>query len=174
MKTYNLLLLDRDGTLTYEEKHYHRDLQALRGYPYAGPLLRELAGKGLVLAVVTNQSGVGRGYWTLAEVEAAHGRLCREWGVAPRFYICPHAPDDGCTCRKPRPDLIEQALADHRVGAQEALMIGDSLADYGAARAAGTDFALVLTGRGSLTMGQLAEPPTLILDTIADMRLTFG
>ncbi len=171
MKRYRLLLFDRDGALTYENRQYHRDLSALPAYPFAGSLLRDLDKSGYPLAVVTNQSGIARGYWSLEEVQAAHDRLCREWGVVPRFYICPHHPDDGCQCRKPAPGLLHQALEDAGIKPESGLMIGDSLVDHGAARSAGVDFALVLTGRGRATLQQLPEPPIMVLDSVAGLRV---
>jgi len=170
VKLYRLLLFDRDGTLTYEEKSYHRDLSALRSYPFTGVILRDLNKAGHSLAVVSNQSGIARGYWNMDEVHALHERFCREWEISPRYYICPHHPDDGCQCRKPEPGLLQQALSEHKVQSEASLTIGDSLADYGAAQRAGTAFALVLTGRGRATRDQLPEPPAMVLDTVASLR----
>lgn len=170
MKPFRLLLFDRDGTLSYENQPRHRDLSALPAYPFAGPVLKDLHSAGYLLVVVTNQSGIARGYWSREEVEATHERFCREWGVAPGLYICPHHPDDHCRCRKPEPNLLQQALADYGVVAESCLMIGDSLSDYGAARKAGVDFSLVLTGRGRGTRCQLPHPPLMVLDTVADLR----
>jgi len=170
MTRYRLLIFDRDGTLTYENRRYHRDLSGLSPYPFTGPVFKELYAAGCQLAVVTNQSGIARGYWRLEEVRAVHDRFCKEWSVTPRFYICPHLPDDGCRCRKPQPGLIQQALSDSGIEPGASLMVGDSLSDYGAARAAGVAFALVLTGRGRFTRDQLPAPSAMVLDTVADLR----
>ena len=170
MKPCRLLLFDRDGTLTYENERRHRDLAALPPYPFSVPVLWVLHAAGHHLAVVTNQSGIARGYWSLAEVQAVHERFCREWEVAPGLYICPHQPDDGCLCRKPQPALLQQAMADYKVQPADSLMIGDSLADYGAAHGAGAAFALVLTGRGRVTREQLPGSPAMVLDTMAGLR----
>ncbi len=170
MRPYRLLLFDRDGTLTYEERICHRDLSALPPYPFTGATLKDLHSEGYPLAVVTNQSGIARGYWSMEELQALHERFCREWGVTPRFYICPHHPDDGCRCRKPEPGLLQQAMSEHKVSPEACLVIGDSLTDYGAAQRAGTAFALVLTGRGRATRDQLPEPPAMVLDTVAGLR----
>ena len=171
MKDVQLLLFDRDGTLTYEQMGHHPVLAELAAYPFAGPLLREQHAAGRDLAVVTNQSGVARGYWPLSEVEAAHQRFCAEWVVTPAFYICPHGPDDACPCRKPRPGLLRQALDEHGVLAAHCLMIGDALSDAGAAAAVGVPFALVLTGRGRTTRPRLSSPPALVLDTVAELAV---
>ena len=174
MSPRRLLMFDRDGTLTYEQQGHHPDLAALSPYPFAGPLLRDLDAAGYQLAVVTNQSGVARGLWTLEDVDAVHQRFSQAWGVAPRFYICHHAPDDGCNCRKPEPGLLRQAMATVGALAGGALLIGDSLADAGAAQQAGVEFVLVLTGRGRATLEELSLPPALVLDTVAGLRAHLG
>ena len=165
MTRYQLIIFDRDGTLCYEHMHYHRDLSKLRPYPFTGSLLAELQTAGYRLAVATNQSGIGRGFWTLEAVTALHDRFTREWGISPAFYLCPHTPDDHCSCRKPQPDLLIRALEDCQIPPEQALMIGDSQADFGAARAAGVDFALVLTGRGRQTQEQLPDRSCIVLNT---------
>ncbi|MFB0515611.1 MAG: D-glycero-alpha-D-manno-heptose-1,7-bisphosphate 7-phosphatase [Candidatus Neomarinimicrobiota bacterium] len=170
MRRFRLLLFDRDGTLTYENRRYHRDLLTLPSYPFAGPTLQDLAAAGYHLAVVTNQSGIAHGYWPLEAVQALHERFCREWGVTLPFYICPHHPDEGCQCRKPGASLLQQAMTDCGIEPGSSLMIGDSMSDYGAAQAAGVGFALVLTGRGRVTDRQLPTPPAMVLDTIAGLR----
>ena len=167
-------MFDRDGTLNYEQQGHHPDLAGLTPYPFAGPLLRDLDAAGYSLAVVTNQSGVARGLWSLEEVDAIHERFSREWGVAPSFFICPHAPADGCSCRKPEPGLLLRAMAAAGASAGGAMLIGDSLADLAAADQAGVEFALVLTGRGRATRAQLPSPPALVLDTVAGLRAYLG
>ncbi|UCH62450.1 MAG: HAD-IIIA family hydrolase [Fidelibacterota bacterium] len=170
MSSYQLLLFDRDGTLTYEQRSFHRDLSALPAYPFTGVTLKQLDESGCRLGIATNQSGIARGYWSMKEVDVLHERFCREWDVTPRFYLCPHHPDDGCRCRKPESELLQRAMSDCGVQAKACLMIGDSLADYGAAQSAGVAFALVLTGRGRATRDQLPEPPAMILDNIAGLN----
>ncbi len=170
---YHLILFDRDGTLNYEEQSYHRDLSVLRPYPFSGPTLRALAAAGHRLALATNQSGIARGFWSLDEVDRLHRRFFQEWGVEAEVYLCPHSPADGCSCRKPLPGLVLQALADHQCPPATALMVGDSLADAGAAERAGVDFALVLTGRGRSTRDRLSRPPAMLLDTVADLTRNF-
>ncbi|MEE9466418.1 MAG: HAD-IIIA family hydrolase, partial [Candidatus Neomarinimicrobiota bacterium] len=99
MKRYRLIIFDRDGTLNYEEQDYHRDLTALRPYPFTGKTLRALKTAGHLMALATNQSGISRGLWSRAEVDQLHGRFFAEWGLDLPVYMCPHMPDDGCTCR---------------------------------------------------------------------------
>ena len=164
-----MVIFDRDGTLTYEAADYHRDLTRVRSYPFAGPLLQRLQEQGYRLAVATNQSGIGRGFWTRDEVDRLHSRLAQAWGVPLSWHLCPHHPDDHCPCRKPLPALLQEALDRAGLPAAEALMVGDSPADAGAAAAAGVEFALVLTGKGRQTRSQLG-PDVLVLETVADLE----
>jgi D-glycero-D-manno-heptose 1,7-bisphosphate phosphatase len=166
---YQLIIFDRDGTLCYEHMHHRRDLSRLRPYPFVGSLLKDLQDDGYRLAVATNQSGIGHAFLTLEAVTAVHERFTREWGISPAVYICPHVPDDHCSCRKPQPGLLNRALEDHQVPPEKALMIGDSLTDYHAARAAGVDFALVQTGKGRQTQERLGDDPCLVFDTASDL-----
>ncbi len=121
-------------------------------------------------AVVTNQSGIGRGYWSQADVEKLHLRLSREWMVEMPFYICSHLPDAGCECRKPGSQLLQQALDRGKVAAEDCIMVGDSPTDFDAAKGLGLDFALVLTGRGRDTLKETAVIPDYVLNSISDLR----
>ena len=170
MTARRMVIFDRDGTLTYEAADYHRDLSRVRSYPFAGPLLKRLEDQGCLLAVATNQSGIGRGFWTRAEVDRLHSRLGQEWEVPLSWHLCPHHPDDHCPCRKPLPALVQEALDKAGLQAAEALMVGDSPADAQAAAAAGVEFALVLTGKGRQTRSQLG-PGIPILETVADLEV---
>lgn len=105
-------MLDRDGTLITDE-NYLSDPDKVRLLPGAAAGLRLLADAGFRFIVATNQSGVGRGYFTEAEADAVNIRLAeilaREAVRIEGFYCCPHAPEDGCSCRKPKPGLVRKA-----------------------------------------------------------------
>jgi histidinol-phosphate phosphatase family protein len=139
-----LVLLDRDGTLV-EDVPYNGDPEQVRPLPGVREALDRLRGEGVRLAVVSNQSGVGRGLLTAEQVEAVNERLMTLLGPFEAVYVCPHAPDDGCECRKPAPGLIKQALAETGVAPDRTLMVGDIGADLGAAEAAGVSGVLVPT-----------------------------
>jgi rfaE bifunctional protein nucleotidyltransferase chain/domain len=134
------VLLDRDGTLI-EDAGYPRDPAQVRLLPGAAEALRALQQAGLALAVVSNQSGVGRGFVRPDEALAVHRRFIEALAaggvVLDGAYYCPHAPEEGCACRKPSPGLLLRALAD--LGAAPALsfMVGDRPSDAEAARRAG-------------------------------------
>ena len=169
MSRFRLLLFDRDGTLTFENKDYHTDLSRLRPYPFVKSTLDTLKEQGYMMGVVTNQSGIGRGLWTAAEVEEAHLELNRAWNVNLQYYICPHHPDEGCDCRKPKPMLIQKAMDDFGVAAAETLMIGDRTTDLDSAKNAGVSAAWVLTGRGrAIARGKIGEP-NFIINNVAEL-----
>lgn len=145
-------LLDRDGTLIVE-KDYLADPDGVELEAGAAAALRTLAKLGLVLVVVSNQSGIGRGYFTRARADAVNARvdelLSAEGVEIAGWYLCPHAPDEACCCRKPLPGLAHAAAAELGLDLQRSFVIGDKPADVGLARAVGATGLLVLTGHGA-------------------------
>lgn len=146
------VLIDRDGTINVE-KHYLSDPDQLELYPGIGPALKRLQDAGFGLAVLTNQSGVARGYFDLDRLAQIHDRLrallAAEGVTVDGIYICPHGPDDDCTCRKPLPGMVEQAVAEHGFDPAQACMIGDKEVDVELGRAVGATTFLVRTGHGA-------------------------
>jgi D-glycero-D-manno-heptose 1,7-bisphosphate phosphatase len=146
------ILLDRDGTLNVE-KHYLSDPDQLELYPGTAAALKRLRALGYGLAVLTNQSGIGRGYFGLDTVEKVHQRLrellAAEGASVDGIYICPHGPDEACDCRKPLPGLARQAMAQFGFDPKQAVMIGDKAADIGVGKAIGAKTILVRTGWGA-------------------------
>jgi len=146
------VLIDRDGTINVE-KHYLSDPDQLELYPGIGPALKRLQDAGFGLAVITNQSGVARGYFDLARLEQIHDRLrallAAEGVTVDGIYICPHGPDDDCTCRKPLPGMVDQAVAEHGFDPAQAFMIGDKEVDVELGHAVGATTFLVRTGHGA-------------------------
>jgi D-glycero-D-manno-heptose 1,7-bisphosphate phosphatase len=150
--TRRLVLLDRDGTINVERNYVCRveDLELL---PNAAAGVRRLNELGLAVVVVTNQSAIGRGLLTpggLGEIHARlTGLLAAEGARLDGIYICPHAPAEGCRCRKPGLELVERAAADFGADLSRSFFIGDKRADVEAGRAAGAASILVRTGYGS-------------------------
>lgn len=145
------VLIDRDGTLNVE-KHYLSDPDQLELIPGAGAALKRLQQAGFGIAVLTNQSGIARGYFDLARLEQIHDRLrallAAEGVTLDGIYLCPHGPDDDCTCRKPLPGMVEQAVAAHGFDPARGYMIGDKEVDVALGRAVGATTFLVRTGHG--------------------------
>lgn len=146
------VLIDRDGTLIVE-KNYLSDPGQIELIPGSGEALARLRGEGWGLCVLTNQSGIARGYFDMTQLESIHRRLEQmlvERGVTlDGIYVCPHAPQDGCKCRKPLPGLFHQAMAAHGFTPDQAWVIGDKPADIGMGHAAGARSILVRTGYGA-------------------------
>ena len=145
------ILLDRDGTVIVE-KSYLADPAGVELAPGAGAGLRRLAAAGFTLVVVSNQSGIARGFMTDADVAAVNARtaeLLRAEGVEiAGWYHCPHGPEASCACRKPAPGLAHQAARDLGLDLRRSVVIGDKPSDIGLGDAVGAGGVLVLTGHG--------------------------
>ena len=135
-----LALIDRDGTIIVD-KVYLSDPDGIEFAPGAIEGLRLLRDAGFALVLITNQSGIARGYFDAATLERIHDRLqsmLLEEGLRlEAIYFCPHGPDDGCDCRKPAPGMVTKAMRDFGFRPDEVVVIGDSDGDMGAAAAAG-------------------------------------
>ncbi|NCO52486.1 MAG: HAD family hydrolase [Deltaproteobacteria bacterium] len=164
------IFLDRDGTLN-REKNYLIDPADFTFIPGVPQALKRLQDAGFLLVVVTNQSGVARGYYPLAAVENLHRYLQTQLaslGVQiSAFYVCPHyvggqAPYNlNCSCRKPRPGLLLQAAAELKLDLGRSFMIGDKLSDVQAGQAAGCRSLLVRSGH--------PLPPDAPFEVLADL-----
>lgn len=145
------ILLDRDGTIIFD-KHYLSDPDEVELLPGAVEGLQHMVRMGFKLAVLTNQSGVGRGYYTHDDVAACNGRMVemlKPHGVEfEGIFYCPHTPDEECDCRKPAPGLMKQAVEAHGFDPRDAYMVGDKEADMGVGRNTGATTILVRTGKG--------------------------
>jgi D-glycero-D-manno-heptose 1,7-bisphosphate phosphatase len=134
------VFLDRDGTII-ADPGYINDPNAVRLLAGAAAGLRALQLAGFRLIVVSNQSGIGRGLITQAEADAVHERFTqelREHGVQlAGAYYCPHAPTDGCACRKPQPGMLLQASTDLGIDLRASFMIGNAATDAAAGKAVG-------------------------------------
>jgi histidinol-phosphate phosphatase family protein len=138
------VLLDRDGTLCIDVP-YNGDPERVVPVPGAAAALQRLRDAGLRTAVISNQSGIGRGLHTRTQVDAVNARLDELIGPLGPVLICPHAPDAACRCRKPAPGLVLDAADALGVATADCVLIGDIAADLGAANAAGAASVLVPT-----------------------------
>jgi D-glycero-D-manno-heptose 1,7-bisphosphate phosphatase len=168
------ILLDRDGTLNVE-RDYLSDpdkLELIPGVPAALKRLRQL---GFGLVVVSNQSGVGRGYFGLDAVARVQERLrevlAAEGASVDAFYVCPHAPGEACDCRKPLTGMVERAVADWGFDPSQGYVIGDKAADVELGRAVGAKSILVRTGWGKdAERDGIATPDAVVDDLPAAVR----
>lgn len=162
----SLVILDRDGVINRDADDYIRstaDWQPISGSIEA---ISALSRGGYRVAVATNQSGLGRGYFGREELEAIHDLLRRQvedlGGEIAGIFYCPHLPGDGCQCRKPRTGLLSAIERELGECARGAWFIGDSLRDLQAAQAFGCRAILVETGKGRETRKILkSNPPGL-------------
>jgi len=162
------VLFDRDGTLVVDEPH-NGDPTLVVPMPTAHAAVELLRRSGLPLGVVSNQSGIGRGIVTREQVDAVNARLDELLGPFDVWCVCPHAPADGCDCRKPAPGLILAAAERLGVEPGHCVVIGDIGADVGAARAAGAMSILVPT---SVTLPEEVDAaPRRALDLLAAAEL---
>lgn len=169
------VFLDRDGTINEEKNYLHRieDFTFIPGVPEA---IRRLKEAGYKVIVVTNQSGVARGYFSRADVDRLHEHIQRELAkietAVDAFYLCPHHPEKGqgefkvdCDCRKGKPGMLLQAAAEHGIDLTASWMVGDKRADLEAGRAAGCRSLLVRSGYGA---GELAKGAGELAEAVVD------
>ncbi|OOG63082.1 HAD family hydrolase [Sinorhizobium sp. A49] len=145
------IFLDRDGTVIVDKDYLSSPLQVELEVG-AAEGLSLLVAAGYRLIGVTNQSGVGRGYFTMGDVDACNRRvdeLLAEHGVSlGGWFVCPHAPNEACACRKPRPGLLDQAMSVQKVDLGESYVIGDKDSDVLLGESRGMRGVLVLSGSG--------------------------
>lgn len=192
------IFLDKDGTLT-PDVPYNANPELVTLFPEAGESLAAWKRAGYKLIVVSNQSGVARGYFEAPELDGINRKiqeLLQPYDVQiDAFYYCTHGPKDGCDCRKPQPGMIEQAARDHNIDVQQSWLIGDILHDVEAGKRAGCRSILVNNGnetewdqsderRPDARVHNLAEASAVILgkttketeveDTIHDILAEFS
>ncbi|MBK8574752.1 MAG: D-glycero-beta-D-manno-heptose 1,7-bisphosphate 7-phosphatase [Elusimicrobia bacterium] len=167
------VFLDRDGTLNVEKDYVYR-YEDWEWVPGAVEGMRKLRGLGFRLVVVSNQSGIARGYFGISDVRALHDQVARDLldkGIeVAGFYFCPHGPGEGCDCRKPRPGLILQAEKDLKIDLAHSYMVGDKRIDVQAAQAAGVHPILVGTGYGEKERATLPKGVPFVPDLVAAAR----
>mgnify|MGYP002344231734 CR=1 FL=1 len=164
------VVLDRDGTINVE-REYLSDPARVELLPGAIEGLRHFHALGLGLVVITNQAGVGRGFFDLDRLDQIHTRLSEllkvEGVVLDGIYFCPHHPDDGCTCRKPQPELLLRAARDHDFIPAESFVIGDKLVDINLGKNVNATTLLVRTGYGD---GVSKQQPAIWDYVVDDLR----
>ena len=164
------VFLDRDGTIM-EDSNYVGDVKRVVLIPGTVAALKRLRDAGYKLFIITNQSGVGRGYFTREAVEQIHAHLDEQFGKSgvqfDGYYVCPHHPEDNCDCRKPKPKFLLEAARTHGLDLARCFMIGDRASDIGAGLNAGTRTILVLTGVGRETLAKNETKPDHVAGDIA-------
>ncbi|WP_010472573.1 MULTISPECIES: D-glycero-alpha-D-manno-heptose-1,7-bisphosphate 7-phosphatase [Streptomyces] len=166
------VLFDRDDTLIVDVP-YNGDPRRVRLMPGAREAVRLLRAHGVAVGVVSNQSGIGRGLLTEAQVREVNARVDALLGGPLDVWAhCPHAPGDGCACRKPAPGLVLEAARRLGVPAGRCVVVGDIGADVEAARAAGARGVLVPTAR--TLPAEVASAPHVCRDLLGAVRHVLG
>ena len=166
-----IIFLDRDGTLI-EEVDFLSTVEETKPFEFTLEALSLLRDAGFEFVVTTNQSGIARGYFDEAAVNAIHNRIqdiLRETGLEiESFQYCPHFPDAGCACRKPAIGMIERACGASDVDFENSWVIGDKKLDVKMGFNAGTKTALVLTGYGKSHLPELERNPDVVAENLLD------
>lgn len=168
----HFVLLDRDGTVIVE-RNYLSDYRLVELLPGAAVGLRQIEDMGLGCLIITNQSGIGRGYFGVEELDLVHRRmlelLAGEGISVDGIFYCPHNPDQqGCSCRKPRIGLIEQAVARFGFDPSQCFVIGDKPCDIEMGRRVQAKTLLVRTGYGAQMEAERITAPDWIVDDLAE------
>lgn len=149
-ESWPAIFLDRDGTLM-RDVDYCGDPAEVEVFPEATSALRRLKERGYTLVIVTNQSGIGRGYFTEAQYRAVEAEFLRQLGpgLIDASYHCPDLPSVHSLRRKPGPGMIFEAQREHRLDLRRSFLVGDKASDIGCGRNAGVRTILVQTGYGA-------------------------
>lgn len=140
------VFIDRDGTINVDV-HYLNDPDRFEMYPDVGEGVKKLKENKFKIIVITNQSGIARGYFTEEQLSKIHERMKQEFQkfdvVLDGIYYCPHHPYDNCNCRKPNIGLFEEAVKEHNIGVKTSYMLGDKILDIGAGKKIGVRTVLI-------------------------------
>ena len=155
-----VVFLDRDGVITQDPPHFAHRIDQLDLIPKSAEAIRLLNENGFKVVVVSNQSGVARGYYREGDIEifnhAMGDKLKKKGAFIDAIYYCPHHPEAkieayriDCDCRKPKPGMLKQAEKDLNLDLKRSFLVGDKMSDIEAGYRAGCKTILVLTGHGS-------------------------
>lgn len=153
---YDLILLDRDGVINFDNEGYISHPDRWQTIPGSLEAITRLNQAGMKVVIVSNQSGLGRGLFTETQLHAVHQKmqdeLAKLGGHIDAILYCPHHPNENCHCRKPKTHLLNLAQEKFHVAADKMIVIGDSECDLLLGKNFGCDTQLVLTGHGKLTL----------------------
>lgn len=158
-----LVILDRDGVINYDSDDYIKSPAEWLPIPGSLEAIAKLKHAGYTIAIASNQSGLARGYFTKQTLDAIHQKMQNALKTLDAqidaIFYCPHGPNDGCDCRKPKPGLLLQIAEHFHVSLQNIPFIGDSLRDIQAAQAAGCQAIFVASGKSIADKKQLTGIP---------------
>jgi D-glycero-D-manno-heptose 1,7-bisphosphate phosphatase len=165
--TVKLIVLDRDGVINYDSPDYIKSPDEWQPIPGSLEAIARLNKAGYTVVVASNQSGIARGLFDYATLHAIHDKLNNHLsaigGRIDFFAVCPHGPNDNCSCRKPRPGLLLQVSQRFNCPLQDVPVVGDSIRDIKSAIAVGAKPILVLTGNGEKTKDQIKPEHNVVI-----------
>jgi D-glycero-D-manno-heptose 1,7-bisphosphate phosphatase len=165
-----LIILDRDGVINFGSAQFIKSPEEWKPIPGSLEAIARLTREGWRVVVATNQSGLARGLFEMATLNAIHAKMhkavAQAGGRIEAVFYCPHSADMDCDCRKPKPGLFEEIAARYGRDLQDVPAIGDSLRDLQAAESVGARPVLVKTGKGTKTLvaGGLPENTPVFAD----------
>lgn len=163
---FKIVVLDRDGVINEDSPDYIKSPEEWHAIPGSLEAIAILKDKGYGVYIATNQSGVGRGYYSLDGLNAIHQKMLSQLetvgGNIDGIFFCPHVPEDQCTCRKPEPGLLLEIFEAAGVEPEQCVFVGDSQRDIEAGIKAGCEAVLVQTGNGSSTLKILSGDANFI------------
>lgn len=167
-----LAILDRDGVINQDSDAFIKSPDEWLPVPGSLEAIARLSRAGWHVVIASNQSGIARGLFTMTTLNAIHAKMRRELakagGAIDALFICPHGPDDGCACRKPKPGMFLDIARRYDIALEAVPAVGDSLRDLQAASTAGCMPWLVLTGKGQATWNAGVLPAgTQVRDNLA-------
>jgi D-glycero-D-manno-heptose 1,7-bisphosphate phosphatase len=168
-----LVILDRDGVINFDSDQYIKSPAEWRPIPGSIEAIARLHQAGYRIAVATNQSGIGRGLFDMATLNAINDKMMemvfRQGGRIDALFFCPHTATEECGCRKPRTGMLEEIASRYHTELKAVPVVGDSLKDLQAAETVGAQPMLVLTGKGVRTRDEGGLPRrTQVFDDLAD------
>lgn len=156
-----LIILDRDGVINQDSDDYIKSVDEWQPLPGSIEAIAKLSMNDYRIVVATNQSGIARGYFDLDALNQMHDKMHKlvndAGGAIDAVLFCPHSPDDGCECRKPKPGMYKDVGERLRIDLKDVPVVGDSLRDLQAADAVGARPLLVRTGKGERTIAKLGD-----------------
>jgi D,D-heptose 1,7-bisphosphate phosphatase len=170
------VFLDRNGTINHDYGYVGKpeEFHLLEGVGEAVRIFNRIGAK---VIVISNQSGIARGYFTKEDVERVNEKMREElakWGARiDAVYFCPHHPSEGCECRKPKSALFKKAAEEFCLDLRECVLIGDKISDIEAAKRIGAFSILVLTGHGEEELKREGAKPDLVVPSLLDAAKSF-
>ncbi len=172
--SHALVILDRDGVINQDSDNYIKSVDEWHPIPGSIDAIAQLSQAGYKVVVVTNQSGLARGYFDEITLANMHSYMCslveNAGGYIDAVFYCPHSPDDHCLCRKPLPGMLNQIEEEFDLNVKNAFFVGDSEKDIDAGLTKQCLPILVRTGKGATTEDQLDIEKKSRIEIVNDLK----